>query len=275
MSIGYSEVMRDAPAYVSVSIDVQEPIELVEFVGIFTSLANQFDKFIRASHPELEGDARIYIKEVRKGSIEADLIPWALAIIGNMDRILIVEDFVRRYGSRLSPYFEIGGRDPEATKSDLRDLTQAVVAIANDPAGTSRISTVAIERDGVKTKAVIQFDTVQARTALRELDAHRRELERKEAADHENVLMTFFQSNLKDSAKSGEQVLIESVHPKPLPIIYCSELARQRVKGEMLHGDRNIYRLGFLVDVNLETLCGRPVAYRLINVRDVIDLPPD
>ena len=59
-------------------------------------------------------------------------------------------------------------------------------------------------------------------------------------------------------------------------MVYASDLARERIKSEMLSGDRNIYKLGFFVDVNVATKGGQPVAYRITSVRDVIDLPdPD
>ena len=37
----------------------------------------------------------------------------------------------------------------------------------------------------------------------------------------------------------------------------------------------NIFKKGFVVDVDIETRQGRPVAYRVKNVHQVIDLPDD
>jgi hypothetical protein len=36
-----------------------------------------------------------------------------------------------------------------------------------------------------------------------------------------------------------------------------------------------LFRKGFVVDVNVSTIEGRPVAYRVTNVHQVIDLPED
>ena len=77
MSDAYVSLMADGQAHIIITIDTENPIELCDFVSAFTSVANQFDKFIATNHPEISGDARIFVKEVSKGSIIADLIPLA------------------------------------------------------------------------------------------------------------------------------------------------------------------------------------------------------
>ena len=93
-----------------------------------------------------------------------------------------------------------------------------------------------------------------------------------------NVLMVFWQSNLKEAdigKRSGEKVLIEDVTRTPLAIVYDSDLAEEKIKGIIRDGDQNIYKLGFYVTCRVERLNDRPVAYRISEVHDVIELPDD
>jgi hypothetical protein len=88
--------------------------------------------------------------------------------------------------------------------------------------------------------------------------------------------MVFSQSNVKDTTlgkRTGERVIIEAISERDLPLIYASELAEQRIKHEIRVGDENVYKKGFIVDVNVETRGGNPVGYRVTNVHQVIDLP--
>jgi hypothetical protein len=39
--------------------------------------------------------------------------------------------------------------------------------------------------------------------------------------------------------------------------------------------DDNVYKKGFVVDVNVQLVNGKPAAYRVTNVHQVIDLPSD
>lgn len=154
----------------------------------------------------------------------------------------------------------------------------AVTAIANDPDGRATLQAVAFEDGAKKVKAAISFDTSEAREAQRQIEAQRRSLETSSSADHQRMLMVFTQSNVKDVAtgkRTGERVLIEDISQRDLPLIYASELAEQRIKHEVRDADENVYKKGFIVDVNVQLAGGRPAGYRVTNLHQVIDLPSD
>lgn len=269
----------DELPHIILNIQTQRPIELDDFVSAFSSIASQYDKFVRSEYPELSGDAKIYVREVRAGSIEADLIPWAMqglsAIVNVIEQIQIVEKFVRTYGAVLGKYLN-GSKEPDATRSDLKDLMGAVTAIANDPNGRSTLQAVAYEDGKKKIKAAIVFNTSQAREAQKQIEDQKLLIEASTSADHQRVLMTFKQSNVKDTAmgrRTGERVAIEDISSRDLPLIYASELAEQRIKHEVREADENVYKKGFIVDVNVQLVGGRPAGYRVTNLHQVIDLP--
>ena len=269
----------DELPHIVLNIQTDRPIELDDFVSAFSSIASQYDKFVRSQFPELSGDAKIYVREVRAGSIEADLIPWAIqglsAVVNVIEQIQIVEKFVRTYGAVLGKYLN-GSKEAGATRSDLKDFMGAVSAIANDPNGRSTLQAVAYEDGKKKIKAALVFDTSQAREAQRQIEDQKLLLESSTSADHQRVLMTFKQSNVKDSAmgkRTGERVAIEDLSPRDLPLIYASELAEQRIKHEVREADENVYKKGFIVDVNVQLVGGRPAGYRVTNLHQVIDLP--
>jgi hypothetical protein len=70
---GYWHLMEAFPAHLTLKLDTAEPIEIADFVGAFTSIANEFERYVEQSRPDLKADTRIYIKEVRSGCIEADM----------------------------------------------------------------------------------------------------------------------------------------------------------------------------------------------------------
>ncbi|WP_299551090.1 hypothetical protein [uncultured Tateyamaria sp.] len=88
--------------------------------------------------------------------------------------------------------------------------------------------------------------------------------------------MVFTRSDVGDvpvGRPSGERVLIEEVSEKPLALTYGSELAEERIKHEIRESDANIFKKGFNVDVRVQTSGGRPVAYSIMEVHSVIELP--
>ena len=42
--LGYSKLMNDQPAHLTLKLDTSEPVEIGDFVGAFTSLANEFEE---------------------------------------------------------------------------------------------------------------------------------------------------------------------------------------------------------------------------------------
>lgn len=72
---------------------------------------------------------------------------------------------------------------------------------------------------------------------------------------------------------SGERVKIEEISDRPLALVYGSQLAEERIKHEIREADENVFKKGFIVDVNVKSTGGRPVAYAITNVHQVIELP--
>ena len=274
----YAKRMEGVAAHIEVVIDVEEPIELGDFVTAFTSIASQYRRYMRDAHPDLKDDATVFVREVRPGSIIADLIPAVASLVTVMDQALIIEQFVRLYGQRLSQYFKLGGRQKDASKSELSDFVGQIAAIARSKNGRGQISAVIFEDGKRDVRAAIDFNNEQASVASKEIENHKKELDAIASADHERVLMTFKRSDIGDAdigARSGERVIIEEISEKDLALIYGSGMAEERIKDQMRNTDENIYHKGFVVDVNVTTKGGRPVAYAVKHVHQIIDLDLD
>lgn len=144
--------MVDVSAYVELDLETKQPVEIVDFVSVFASISSQYEKFVQENYPDLRPEARIYVTELRHGSIHADLIPTVIgSLVPLVDDIrkVIVARFVGYLIDRISPYFAVHGRVQNASKSDLSDFAGLVQAVANDPDGKSAIEA-AVYEDGKK-----------------------------------------------------------------------------------------------------------------------------
>lgn len=262
-------------------ISTEKPIEIDAFVGAFTSLAVEYRRDISANHPNLDHNAKIFVKEVRKGSIEADLIPYLAAaapFVTQMDQITIVEQFVRTWGNRLTALATGKLKDWEPSKSELKTFTDATESIARDPNASSTLEAATYEDNERQVRAAFKFDTKAAKAMQKTIDATYKELEKPGGADHERVLMVFTRTDIGDAklgTRSGERVVIEEIWNKPLALMYASELAEERLKHEIREAQDNVYKKGFVVDVNVRMVNGRPSVFAVTNVHSVIDLPDE
>jgi hypothetical protein len=275
--------MAASPAHIVVTIDTKEPVELSEFISAFTSLASQYSQYIKETHPIVKDEASVYVREIRAGSIIADLIPFAPilgldSIIPAMEQINIVVDFVTKYGERIQSYFGRGGGVAAATSTDLNDFLGAVQAIASDRDASAKVEAAVFQDGRNQTRAAFSFNTGQARRAVEAIAEHRVRLEGKGHQTHQRVLMVFTQTNTKAAPlekRTSERVIIEAVSPKDRPLIYASNLAEQQIKHEIVEADDNVFKKGFVVDVAVEMHGDRIAAYKLINLHQVIDLADD
>jgi len=269
-------------AHIIVTIETEAPIEISDFTDAFTSIANQYRKYLQENYPLFAGESEIFVNEVNKGSIIIDLIPIIQGFVGLTDSAKIVMqqadsivDFVTKYGAKIKTYFANDRKVDSATSSDLKDFMGTLAAIANDPNGRSTVKAAIFEKGQYDIRAALSFTTKEARQARENINAHKNLIEISSHVTHRRVLMVFVQSNIKTAPKdrrSGERVIIQEISKNDRPIFYASELAEERIKHEIRESDENVFKKGFIVDVFAETRNERVVAYKIIELHDVIDI---
>ncbi|WJR66947.1 hypothetical protein QTA58_22610 [Neorhizobium sp. CSC1952] len=275
--ISYSQLMGEQKAILTLKLDTEEPVELRDFVGAFTSLANEFERFIDAEFPDAHSDPKMFVREVRRGSIEADILTGLTIAVAHLDQVMVLEDFIRRWGERFKALVS-GNYAPGQleTTSELKDWADTVRSIAADPIASHRLQVAKFEDGNREIKASFSFTTPEARTALQNIEDRRQALTKPDHNAHERALMVFTRSDINDAdvgKSSGERVRIEEISEKSLPLMYGSEIAEARIKHEIREADENVYKKGFVVDVVVKLRNGKPVAYSVTNVHEVLDLP--
>lgn len=271
----YSEYMSKGNSYISIKLDLNEPVEITDFAAMFAGVGAQFEDFLAKNHPELKGHAKMYVREVRKGSIVADMFANIPDLIGYMDDALIILGFGSLFSSRVRKLVK-GQFIENASKSDLKELGETIRAVSHDSGGEMTIESLSYENNAWKTKVELKMTSSDSRKAINTLEQQKLALDKKESADHQRVLMVFTRSDVFDAKldkKSGEHVIINELSSSPRPLIYGSGIAEDRIKAE-IRAEGSIYKKGFVVDVNVQILAsGLPAAYSVTNLHQVIDLP--
>lgn len=228
-------------------------------------------------------DGEFFVKEVRAGCVEADLIAVVAPVIASgslpgiidiIDKGQILHKFVADLRDRVSQYFTPGGRDETATRSDLADFHKTVGAIVADPAAAVRIEAAEFVDGERQITSRFRFTAEEARVAQKQIADHRAELDGTTATDYTRVLLQFVRPSVetgKPGRKTGERGIITKIHPRALPILYASDMAEQRIRSEFLE-EGNVFKRLFDVDVNVElSAAKKPKAFRIVHVHSVVD----
>jgi hypothetical protein len=277
---GYFQLMSEHPAHLTLKLDTSEPVEIGDFVGAFTSLANEFERYVETTYPGAKADTRFYVKEVRNGCIEADLVTGihnlVTAAITHMDQILILEEFVRRWGVQFRWL-----RDNDAPKGELettqqlRDFYKAAKSISCDPTASHRLEAAIFDDGNKKIRAAFQFTSIEARTVEQNIEDRQKLLSASTTEQRKRVLMVYTRTDVHDATinkKSGERVVIQDISPKDFSVMYASEMAEQEIREQIRDADENVYKKGFVVDVIIQMLGDKISAYAVSAFHSVIDL---
>lgn len=277
---GYWEHMAENPAHLTLKLDTSEPVELGDFVGAFTSLANEFERYVESAYPGMKTDPRIYVREVRSGCIEADLITGVgtmlATTITHMDQILILEDFIRRWGVRFSWL-----RDNQVPKGELettqqlKDFYKAAKSISCDPRASHKLEAAVFEDGNRKVRAVFQFSAIEARAVEQNIEDRQKLLSAPTTGTRKRVLMVFTRTDVHDAAlnkKSGERVIIREISDSDRPVMFASEMAEHEIREHIREADENVYKRGFVVDVSVQMVGEKILAYAVTAFHSVIVL---
>lgn len=276
----YSELMGKQPAHLTLKLDTHEPVELLDFVGAFTSLANEFERFVDVAYPGARADPRIYIKEVRSGCIEADMITGlaitSATVLGHIDQVMVLEDFVKRWGSRLRMLITGKVADGDLnTDGELKDFLKTAHSIASDPLASHRLEAATYEDGKRQIRASFEFSSVEARSAEVHIEDRRKMLAKPDSDTVFRVLMVFTRTDVHDAKlnkRSGERVRINDVSPDDKPVMYSSEMAELEIREQIREADDNAYKKGFIVDAAVQRSGDRIVAYSITNFHGTIEL---
>lgn len=261
-------------AVLTVRIATEESVELKDLTDSLQAFEAQYRRTQEHLFPERDvSESVLIVKDVRSGSIIFDLIPILAPIIQEVEQIKSIVDYVDTFRTKVLPWLQPGGRNPDATTAELSSFHKTVAAVAKDRNGKLDIKARYVKSNGAGEEVRSEFSITseEARTIRQNIQSEQIERRLPSQDDYKQVVMSLHQASL-DEAKAGkaagEKGVIESISDRPLKLVYASELAGQRIKSE-LRQDDNPLKKAFTVDVNVELFKGKPHAYRITHVHSV------
>lgn len=269
--------MREINSYLTVTLDLSEPVEIGDLAAFYSGLGAQFESFLKQNYPDVRGEAKIFVKEIRSGSIISDIFPNIPDLVGYMDTVLIVTGFASLISKRVRSLAH-GSHIVGASKSDLQEVGKTIRALSNDTKGALIIASMKYDQGIWHKNIELKFSTSDARAAERTIEDQKNSIDNISHSDFSKVVM-FFERSAKSKSDvlrpTGELVVIEEINSKPKSLIYASESAERIIKREIRESDDNIYKKGFIVDANVKKKEGKIIAYAITNVHQIIDLSED
>ncbi len=252
---------NEAPPDMKFEIKNKQPIELIDLTNSLLALGNEYQRFISRTHPEAEAsDVKLYINEVRSGSVIALLTAMSPQLIEGFSYVNTVVDFA----SFLKNTFEIltngkANKHTDLSPATLSNINQILEPIAKDNGSQLNIGTLNVT--GNVYLSVPSKDANVIQNQIAHIDKERRT---KTHGLHEKVLLHWYQARKDTNNKFGDKAIIEAISPNPIKVI-C---ANDELKARMVLSEKNPFNEAFIVDVVADTLNEKIVLYKIVEMHE-------
>ncbi|WP_372922964.1 hypothetical protein [Roseovarius sp.] len=259
-------------------IDRETPLSLERLTFGMMALGAEYERFVRKEHPKAaDHEADLLVQRVTEGSIVIELIGAMQPLFQGMNNAVVFGQFVDLIGAKIGTLTAPRGRLKDPTVGELENLTRMAETVVGDSKGEAEVFAMEYqsETNERQVQAKVVWKAKEAEKVIENATSQLREIRDGDANKHNGLLMRLFQTNISEAVpdrSSGEKGIIEALDPKPRKLIYASDLAGQKIKGAWSDEKLNPYELGFVVDVDVQTVNGKPRAYRILEVHDIFPL---
>ncbi len=243
-----------------------KPIELVDLTTSFTALAESFKDYANLHTADPRADnMRLFVKEIRSGSVIADLIAVAEQAQFITEHIEVFAGFVASTNDLVN-YF-LGRSDTrkaiEPSQRQAKQTAQFLEPVAKDFGSQLNMNVM----NGAVVNVYQSFNINGIEANAVQNGVHRFLGPQLPATKiFTDQLMVLEQVKNSLVSKSGDRGVIEAIHPRPVKLQFSSELAKRAV----LELHENPLQCVFQVNVEVRSVGGRPALYRIIEVTDII-----
>jgi len=250
---------RAAPeALLSISIQNTKPVELGDLTKSLSALADEFQRHLIENDPEASAaDVRLYVREIKTGSIVADVIAISPQLLQGISYLNAVIGFAKHSKAAYDYLTGKSNDKPELDKTSYENFANIVEPIAKDHGAQLNVN-------APQGNVVINLNSTEANAAQ---NSARKEIEKLQSSTsrlHEKVLLYWYQARAEPTSKAGDKGIIESISPNPVKVICATD----QIKLQMIFDLENPFKEAYVVDVIVETIKGKPALYKIIAVHE-------
>lgn len=239
----------------------KQPIELIDLTNSLLALGNEYQRFISRTHPEAEAsDVKLYINEVRSGSVIALLTAMSPQLIEGFNYVNTVVDFasfLKNTCERLAN--GKADKHTDLSPATLSNINQILEPIAKDNGSQLNIATL-----NVTGNVYLSVPSKEANVIQNQITHIGKERRAKTHGLHEKVLLHWYQARKDTNNKFGDKAIIETISPSPVKVI-C---ANDELKARMVLSEKNPFNEAFIVDVVADTLNEKIVLYKIVEMHE-------
>lgn len=269
-SIFQKKIVMNNNNVLRIHIKNSQPVDVSDFTKTMSAFGTLFSNFAQKNgKSKEEANAKLYVSKIIEGSIDIHLVELAsLAVIPFVENSNLILEFAKHIKS-IYDYFVLSkGDKPELNVPELKGVHDMVSIPANDRNGLMTVQVINDNAGNVIFEGCT-FNHIEGNGIQNQSDNALKE--RKALSNEGDIyrkqLMTIYQVR-KDGADRGNKGVIDAISDRKLGLVFDSDT----LEDDILRSAQNPMLKGYIVDVIVQTVLGKPAAYKIMALHDVIDL---
>lgn len=253
----YYTTMTNTTNKITLEIKNTQPVELMDLANCLLSLGDEYRRFIASAEPngiDENKELKLYVEEVRKGSILVDLVVIGTTMYTQESFSSLFEfiNFIKTLFDYLQAKTEKPAQPLEAkTLKNAKNITDIVVKDSKGSINFINNGSIIIGTD-FSAANVIQN---QANKLLEDLA----EPEKKE---YFNVVLYLYQVRNESNNEVGDMGIIESIVKRPVKLFMEEPLKKKILE------DKDLLHNNYIVDVEVSYKKGQPILYFITKLHE-------
>ena len=249
-------------------IENKRPIELITLTKSLISVSNQFSDFVtREGNSKEEREAKLFIKEIKSGSVIIELIEYATACtIPFIENINTIIGFAENLKRAINYYATDTGEKPDTTINNLKDISTIINPIAKDKGSQMFIQTTV----NGNVSLTININSNEANAAQNKIKQEIIDLKFEEPQNDtiERVALKLYQARSDIKTNTGNKGIIEELNEKPLNLIFEND----ETKEQILQAEINPLKSIFVVDAKIINVDKKPTIYKILKLHECFEI---
>lgn len=253
-----------------IHITNSKPIDLQTFSNSLSSVSSLFTSYANKNGIYTsDSDVGLYVEKVKEGSIELWLTVGATAFISFAENATIILDFAKHIKDVYEYYTNRSESKPDMNIDEMKHYHDMLNVVAKDNKGTMDVSVIENihggnvfvgctfnnnDGNGIQNKINREIEQFKSIPPLEEI--------------HTRVVMGIYQLRSDMSANAGNKAIIDSISKNKVGLFFDSD----DLKLEVLASDRNPINHAYVVDVSVQRLESKIVAYKVLKLHEIIGL---
>lgn len=263
------------------------PLQLDSVADAFAALEAQYVEALRRrGYKPGGGTAKLYVTELRSGSLEAEIAAAAVvlgAAVQAMDVSLVIHDFSQRLRSLLAWFAGRSDERPPMERRDVDHVCQLLEVVKDRPDAAMLLqqSRIVQRENGLEKETLLELG-LDRKGIERGYDRAVRERDALAAKEEDpgrfvrNALFYWHTASVaqrRNAKRSPDRGIIEAISARDVRVFFPE--GANELKRRMTEIEGNPFKKAFVVDAYVQTIGDRPQLYTIVDLHEVFDRDDD